>query len=96
MGFFKDFLKDLLNSRHAEPQGETVDVTAGASCVIHDVCVSNDSTVKFGDAVVMVDMESMLIPIVAPADGVITDLSVSRGEAIKEGTVVCKINRAST
>jgi biotin carboxyl carrier protein len=69
-----------------------VEVTAGASGKVFKVEAPVGTSVKRGDAVVIIEAMKMEIPCVAPADGVVASIELNVGDACEAGTVLATLN----
>ncbi|MCI8993996.1 MAG: acetyl-CoA carboxylase biotin carboxyl carrier protein subunit [Eubacterium sp.] len=70
----------------------SVDITAGAAGKVVDVVASAGAAVKAGDPVVVMEMMKMETPVVAPVDGVIVSIEVSKGQSVEAGAVMATMN----
>ena len=55
------------------------------------VNVSNGSTVKKGDVLMILEAMKMENEIMAPCDGTVTSVSVTKGAAVESGALLCTI-----
>ena len=58
---------------------------------ILDVRVSAGQTVKAGDILFILEAMKMENEIVAPKDGALTSVGVSRGQVVETGAVLCTL-----
>ena len=56
-----------------------------------DIKVANGATVKEGEPVVILEAMKMENEIMAPCDGTVTSVSVTKGAAVESGTLLCTI-----
>ena len=56
------------------------------------VLVANGDTVEDGDTLVILESMKMEIPVIAEADGVISNLSVEEGQVVQEGDLIAEIS----
>ncbi|MFN8506929.1 MAG: acetyl-CoA carboxylase biotin carboxyl carrier protein subunit [Dehalococcoidia bacterium] len=57
-----------------------------------DIVAAVDSSVEAGDDLVIVESMKMEVPIQAPDGGRVTEVRVSIGDAVEEGTVLVVLN----
>ena len=55
------------------------------------VNVSNGSAVKKGDVLMILEAMKMENEIMAPCDGTVTSVSVTKGTAVESGALLCTI-----
>jgi len=82
--------KQAQNVAPAEISG--IKITAGAAGKIWKVLVSKDQSVKAGDPIVILEAMKMEIPVVAPKDGVITQVMASEGDPVEAGDLLATMN----
>lgn len=58
---------------------------------ILDVKVSAGASVKAGDVLVILEAMKMENEIMAPCDGTVTSVSVTKGAAVESGALLCTI-----
>ena len=71
--------------------GEGENVTSPMPGNILSVSVSNGSTVKKGDVLMILEAMKMENEITSPCDGTVKALNVAKGAAVETGTVLCVI-----
>lgn len=71
--------------------GEGESVTSPMPGNILSVKVSEGSSVKKGDVLMILEAMKMENEITSPADGTVKSLGVSKGTAVETGTVLCVI-----
>ena len=69
-----------------------VEVKAGAAGKVFKIEAGVGSSVKRGDAVVIIEAMKMEIPVVAPEDGTVASINVAVGDAIEAGEVLATLN----
>lgn len=70
----------------------SIEVKAGAAGKVFKIEASVGSSVKKGDAVVIIEAMKMEIPVVAPEDGTVASIDVAVGDAIESGAVLATLN----
>ncbi len=81
-------------ARAAAPAGGAgaVSLSAKAAGKVVDIMTSVGSSVKKGDAVIMLEIMKMETPVVAEADGVIASIAVTKGQAVSAGDLLLTMN----
>lgn len=69
-----------------------IEVKAGAAGKVFKIEANVGTSVKRGDAVVIIEAMKMEIPVVAPEDGTVASIEVSVGDAIESGAVLATLN----
>ena len=69
----------------------SVAAPAAAPANILAVNVSNGSAVKKGDVLMILEAMKMENEIMAPCDGTVTSVSVTKGAAVESGALLCTI-----
>lgn len=75
----------------AAPAGAGEPVKAPMPGNILDVRVSAEQTVKAGDILFILEAMKMENEIVAPKDGALTSVCVSKGQVVETGAVLCTL-----
>ena len=65
---------------------------AGAAGKVFKIEAGVGTSVKRGDAVVIIEAMKMEIPVVAPEDGTVASINVAVGDAIEAGAVLATLN----
>ena len=66
----------------------TEDVRAHITGVVFQIVADAGSTVRAGDAILILESMKMEIPVEAPRAGVVRELRVVEGQTVQEGDVV--------
>ncbi|NCB41093.1 MAG: biotin/lipoyl-binding protein [Clostridia bacterium] len=74
----------------SEPSG--IKITAGAAGKIWKIVAKEGQTIKLGTPVVILEAMKMEIPVVAPQDGVISQVFVSEGDPVEAGDLLATMN----
>lgn len=69
-----------------------IEVKAGAAGKVFKIEAGVGTSVKRGDAVVIIEAMKMEIPVVAPEDGTVASINVAVGDAIEAGAVLATLN----
>lgn len=69
-----------------------IEVKAGAAGKVFKIEAGVGTSVKKGDAVVIIEAMKMEIPVVAPEDGTVASVEVAVGDAIESGAVLATLN----
>jgi len=70
----------------------SIEVKAGAAGKVFKIEAGVGTSVKKGDAVVIIEAMKMEIPVVAPEDGTVASIDVAVGDAIESGAVLATLN----
>ena len=70
----------------------SIEVKAGAAGKVFKIEAGVGTSVKRGDAVVIIEAMKMEIPVVAPEDGTVASINVAVGDAIESGAVLATLN----
>lgn len=70
----------------------SIQVKAGAAGKVFKIEAGVGTSVKRGDAVVIIEAMKMEIPVVAPEDGTVASINVAVGDAIEAGAVLATLN----
>ena len=70
----------------------SVRVEAGAAGKVFKIEAPVGTTVKKGDAVVIIEAMKMEIPVVAPQDGTVASIDVAVGDAVEAGGLLATLN----
>lgn len=70
----------------------SIEVKAGAAGKVFKIGAGVGTSVKRGDAVVIIEAMKMEIPVVAPEDGTVASINVAVGDAIESGAVLATLN----
>ena len=65
---------------------------AGAAGKVVDVVAAPGAAVKKGDPVVVLEIMKMETPVVAPQDGTVASVDVTKGETVESGAVLATMN----
>ena len=66
-------------------------ITSPMPGTVLDIKVKNGDTVKKGDVVIILEAMKMENEIMAPCDGVVASLNVTKGESVDTGATICVI-----
>mgnify|MGYP000146421096 CR=1 FL=1 len=69
-----------------------ISITAGAAGKVVDVVAAPGAAVKKGDPVVVLEIMKMETPVVAPQDGTVASVDVTKGETVESGAVLATMN----
>ena len=69
-----------------------IEVKAGAAGKVFKIEAGVGTSVRRGDAVVIIEAMKMEIPVVAPEDGTVASINVAVGDAIEAGAVLATLN----
>jgi len=58
------------------------------------VVAAPGQSVEEGDEIVVLESMKMEIPVLAPRDGVVTEMSVSEGQQVTEGDLIAVMDRS--
>ena len=64
----------------------------GAAGKVVDVVAAPGAAVKKGDPVVVLEIMKMETPVVAPQDGTVASVDVTKGETVESGAVLATMN----
>jgi len=67
-------------------------ITAGAAGKVVDIVASVGTSVSKGDPVVILEVMKMETPVVAPEDGTLATIDVSKGQSVAAGEVLATMN----
>ena len=70
----------------------SVSITAGAAGKVVDVVAAPGASVAKGDTVVILEIMKMETPVVAPQDGTIAGIEVTKGQSVAAGEVLATMN----
>ena len=70
----------------------SVKITAGAAGKVFKIEAPAGTSVKTGEAVVIIEAMKMEIPVVAPQDGVVASIDVAVGDPVEAGAVLATMN----
>ena len=70
----------------------SISITAGAAGKVVDVVAAPGAAVKKGDPVVVLEIMKMETPVVAPQDGTVASVDVTKGETVESGAVLATMN----
>ena len=70
----------------------SISITAGAAGKVVDVVAAPGAAVKKGDPVVVLEIMKMETPVVAPQDGTVASVEVTKGETVESGAVLATMN----
>ena len=70
----------------------SISITAGAAGKDVDVVAAPGTAVKKGDPVVVLEIMKMETPVVAPQDGTVASVDVTKGETVESGAVLATMN----
>ena len=70
----------------------SMSITAGAAGKVVDVVAAPGAAVKKGDPVVVLEIMKMETPVVAPQDGTVASVDVTKGETVESGAVLATMN----
>ncbi len=70
----------------------SIRVEAGAAGKVFKIEAGVGTSVKKGDAVVIIEAMKMEIPVVAPEDGTVASIEVAVGDAIEAGALLATLN----
>ncbi len=70
----------------------SIAITAGAAGKVVDVVAAPGAAVKKGDPVVVLEIMKMETPVVAPQDGTVASVDVTKGESVESGAVLATMN----
>ena len=70
----------------------SIAITAGAAGKVVDVVAAPGAAVKKGDPVVVLEIMKMETPVVAPQDGTVASVEVTKGETVESGAVLATMN----
>lgn len=70
----------------------SISITAGAAGKVVDVVAAPGAVVKKGDPVVVLEIMKMETPVVAPQDGTVASVDVTKGETVESGAVLATMN----
>lgn len=70
----------------------SIQVKAGAAGKVVKIEAGVGTTVKKGDAVIIIEAMKMEIPVVAPEDGTVASVDCKIGDAIEGGAVLATLN----
>ncbi len=80
----------------AAPKASTgagsIKVEAGAAGKVFKIEAPVGTSVKKGDAVVVIEAMKMEIPVVAPEDGTVASIDVAVGDAVEAGACLATLN----
>ena len=69
----------------------SIDIKTEVAGTIWTIDASVGATVKSGDSIVTVESMKMEIPVEAAQSGTVSEVLVSKGEAVEEGQVVARL-----
>lgn len=69
-----------------------VSITAGAAGKVVDIVASAGASVSKGDPVVILEVMKMETPVVAPQDGTLATIDVSKGQSVAAGEMLATMN----
>ena len=70
----------------------SISITAGAAGKVVDVVAAPGAAVKKGDPVVVLEIMKMETLVVAPQDGTVASVDVTKGETVESGAVLATMN----
>ena len=76
----------------APAEAGSIEVKAGAAGKVFKIEAGVGTSVKRGDAVVIIEAMKMEIPVVAPEDGTVASINVAVGDAIESGAVLATLS----
>lgn len=76
----------------ASPAVEGIKITAGAAGKIWKIVAKEGQAIKLGAPVVILEAMKMEIPVVAPQDGVISQIFCSEGDPVEAGDLLATMN----
>ena len=76
----------------AAPVMEGIKITAGAAGKVWKVVAKEGQAVKLGAPIIILEAMKMEIPVVAPKDGIVTQIIASEGSPVEAGDVLATMN----
>ena len=70
----------------------SIKVEAGAAGKVFKIEASVGQAVKKGDAVLVLEIMKMETPVVAPQDGTVASINVSKSDSVEAGQVIITLN----
>ncbi len=69
-----------------------ISITAGAAGKVVDIVAAPGAALAKGDTVVILEIMKMETPVVAPQDGTLASIDVTKGQAVAAGEVLATMN----
>ena len=70
----------------------SVKIEAGAAGKVFKIEAEPGTAVKRGDAILVLEVMKMETPVVAPQDGTVASVDVTKGETVESGAVLATMN----